>query len=93
MLVFLYIMCDNILYDHLLMYLPHSDVHFFLLCCVCLLLLCQSQSYLTTDGQSASLPWCQVTTRARDQFFFLLEISFRQSLSGLSPMELKTILY
>jgi hypothetical protein len=38
----------------------------------------QSQSYLTTDGQSASLSWCRATIRARDQFFFLLEISFRQ---------------
>jgi hypothetical protein len=37
-----------------------------------------SQSYLTTDGQSASLSWCQVNFRARDQFFFLLEIFCRQ---------------
>jgi hypothetical protein len=36
------------------------------------------QSYLTTDGQSASLSWCQATIRTRDQFFFLLEIFFRQ---------------
>jgi hypothetical protein len=28
-------------------------------------------------GQSASLPWCRATIRARDQFFFLLEIFFR----------------
>jgi hypothetical protein len=38
----------------------------------------QSQCYLTTDNQSASLSWCQTTIRARDQFFFLLEIFFRQ---------------
>jgi hypothetical protein len=38
----------------------------------------QSQSYLMTNGQSASLSWCQATISARDQFFFLLEISFRQ---------------
>jgi hypothetical protein len=38
----------------------------------------QSQSYLKIDGQSASLSWCQVTIRALDQFFFLLEIVFRQ---------------
>jgi hypothetical protein len=38
----------------------------------------QSQSYLTTDGQSACLSWCQTTIRARDQFVFLLEIFFRQ---------------
>jgi hypothetical protein len=37
-----------------------------------------SQSYLTTDGQSASLCWCQATIRARDQFFFLHEIFFSQ---------------
>jgi hypothetical protein len=37
-----------------------------------------SQSYLTTDGQSASLSWCQATIRARDRFFFLLGILFRQ---------------
>jgi hypothetical protein len=36
----------------------------------------QSQIYLTTDGQSASLSWCQATIRAHDQFFFLLEIFF-----------------
>jgi hypothetical protein len=39
---------------------------------------CQSQSYLATDGQSASLSWCHATIRARDQFFFLLEIFFRE---------------
>jgi hypothetical protein len=38
----------------------------------------QSQSYLTTDGQSASLSWFQATIRAHDQFFFLLEIFFRR---------------
>jgi hypothetical protein len=38
----------------------------------------QSQSYLTTDGQSASLSWCQATIRVRDQFLFLLEIFLRQ---------------
>jgi hypothetical protein len=38
----------------------------------------QSQSYLTTDDQSASLSWCQATIRSHDQFFFLLEIFFRQ---------------
>jgi hypothetical protein len=37
----------------------------------------KSQSYVTTDGQSASLSWCQATIRARDQFYFLLEIFFR----------------
>jgi hypothetical protein len=37
-----------------------------------------SQSYLTTDGQSASLSWGQATIKARDKFFFLLEIFFRQ---------------
>jgi hypothetical protein len=31
-----------------------------------------------TDGQLASLSWCQATIRARDQFFFLLDIFFRQ---------------
>jgi hypothetical protein len=38
----------------------------------------QSQRYLTTDGQLASLSWCQAIIRARDQYFFLLEIFFRQ---------------
>jgi hypothetical protein len=38
----------------------------------------KSQSYLTTDSQWASLSWCQVPIRARDHFFFLLEIFFRQ---------------
>jgi hypothetical protein len=38
----------------------------------------QSQSYLTTDGQSESLFWCRATIRARDQFFFLTEIFLRQ---------------
>jgi hypothetical protein len=37
-----------------------------------------SQSYLTTADRSASLSWCQATIRARDQFFFLLDIFFRQ---------------
>jgi hypothetical protein len=37
-----------------------------------------SQSHLTTDGQSASLSWCQGTIRDSDRFFFLLEIFFRQ---------------
>jgi hypothetical protein len=32
----------------------------------------RSQSYLTTDGQSASLTWCHDTIRALDQFLFLL---------------------
>jgi hypothetical protein len=32
--------------------------------------------YLTTDGQSASLSWCQVTIRTRDQYCFPLEIFF-----------------
>jgi hypothetical protein len=38
----------------------------------------QSQSYFTTDRQSASLSWCQDTIRARDQFIFLLDIFLRQ---------------
>jgi hypothetical protein len=38
----------------------------------------QSQSYRTTGGQSASLSWCQATIKARDQFFFRLEIFFRK---------------
>jgi hypothetical protein len=38
----------------------------------------QSQSYFTTDSQSASLLWCQVAIRVRDQFSFLLQIFFRQ---------------
>jgi hypothetical protein len=38
----------------------------------------QSQNYLTTDGQAASLSWCQATIRASDQVFFLLEIFIRQ---------------
>jgi hypothetical protein len=38
----------------------------------------QSQSYLTTDGQSANLSRCQATIRASDQIFFLFEIFFRQ---------------
>jgi hypothetical protein len=33
----------------------------------------QSQSYLTTNNQSDSLPWCQATIRALGQVFFLLE--------------------
>jgi hypothetical protein len=33
-----------------------------------------SQSYLTTDSQSASLSWCHDTIRARDQFFFSLKL-------------------
>jgi hypothetical protein len=33
----------------------------------------QSQSYLTTVGQSASLSLCQAAIRAHDQVFFLLE--------------------
>jgi hypothetical protein len=36
----------------------------------------RSQSYVTTDGQSASVTWCQAAINARDQFFFLLEIFF-----------------
>jgi hypothetical protein len=39
---------------------------------------CPSRSYLTTDGQSANLPWCQYTIKARDQFFFLLENFLRE---------------
>jgi hypothetical protein len=31
-----------------------------------------------TDGQSPSLSWCQATIRARDRFFFLLDISYRK---------------
>jgi hypothetical protein len=31
-----------------------------------------------SDGQSASLSWCQATIGAFDQFFFFLEIFFRQ---------------
>jgi hypothetical protein len=38
----------------------------------------QSQSYLTTDSQSASLSWCQAIITPRDQIFFFLEIFFRQ---------------
>jgi hypothetical protein len=38
----------------------------------------KSRSFLTTGGQSASLSCCQATIRARVQFFFLLEIFFRQ---------------
>jgi hypothetical protein len=34
----------------------------------------QSQSYLTTDSQLASLSWCQATIRAHYQFF--LELKF-----------------
>jgi hypothetical protein len=34
--------------------------------------LCQSQCHITADSQSASPSW------TRDQFFFLLEIFFRQ---------------
>jgi hypothetical protein len=37
----------------------------------------QSQSYLATDSQSTSLSWYQATIRARDKFFFLLEIFVR----------------
>jgi hypothetical protein len=35
---------------------------------------CQSQSLLTTDGQSASLSWCLATIRVHDQVFFLRKI-------------------
>jgi hypothetical protein len=38
----------------------------------------QSRSHITTDSLSASPPWCQARSGTRDQFFFLLEISFRQ---------------
>jgi hypothetical protein len=38
----------------------------------------QSQSHLKTNSQSDSLSWYQATIRARDQFFFLLEIFFTQ---------------
>jgi hypothetical protein len=38
----------------------------------------QSQSYVMTDSQSASPSWCQDPSGTRDQFFFLLEIIFRQ---------------
>jgi hypothetical protein len=38
----------------------------------------QSQRYLTTDGQSDILSWCQANIKARDQFCFLLEIFFGQ---------------
>jgi hypothetical protein len=31
--------------------------------------LCQSQSYVTTDGESASLSWCQAPSGAQDQIF------------------------
>jgi hypothetical protein len=44
-----------------------------------LLLRTKTQSYFTTDSQSASLSWCQATIRAREQFFFLLKIFLRQS--------------
>jgi hypothetical protein len=37
----------------------------------------QNQSYITTDGQSASPSWWQAPIRARDKFVFLLEIFFR----------------
>jgi hypothetical protein len=39
----------------------------------------QSESYLTTDCQPASMSWFQAPIRFRDQFFFLLEIFCRQS--------------
>jgi hypothetical protein len=38
----------------------------------------ENQSYLTTCGQLVSLSWCQATIRAHVQFFFPLEILFRQ---------------
>jgi hypothetical protein len=38
----------------------------------------QSQSYLTSDSQSAGRSWCQTTIRARDQLFFLFQIFLRQ---------------
>jgi hypothetical protein len=38
----------------------------------------QSQSYITTDSQSASLSWCQAKIRDRDQFPLLLEIPLSQ---------------
>jgi hypothetical protein len=44
----------------------------------CLRAQSQSQSYLTTDSQSASLSWCQATIRASYQLSFILEIILRQ---------------
>jgi hypothetical protein len=38
----------------------------------------QSQSHITTDSQSASQTWCQAPIWDRDQFFFLLDIFFKQ---------------
>jgi hypothetical protein len=29
----------------------------------------QSQSFITTDGQSTKLPWCQAPSRAQEQTF------------------------
>jgi hypothetical protein len=52
----------------------------------------QSQSYLTTDGQSASLSWCQATIRAHDQFFFLLEICLDSHGFGICNLLLLLVL-
>jgi hypothetical protein len=37
-----------------------------------------SKSYVTIDGHSTSLSWCQATIRTRDQLFLPIEIFFRQ---------------
>jgi hypothetical protein len=38
----------------------------------------QSESYITTDGQSASLPWCQALILDLRPMFLLLLLFFRQ---------------
>jgi hypothetical protein len=43
-------------------------------------LFCSSSSYITTDGQSASLSWCQAPLSDPRQIFFLSWIIFRQLL-------------
>jgi hypothetical protein len=37
---------------------------------------CVKVTVILTDGQSASLSWCQATITAHNQFYFLLEIVF-----------------
>jgi hypothetical protein len=45
------------------------------------LVVCQSQSHVTTDGQSVGLSWCRAPSGAHDQIFLLLE-SYSSVLMG-----------
>jgi hypothetical protein len=58
----------------------------------------QSQSYVTTDGQSASLSWCQAPSWAKDQIFVTLSCGFVEVRypfwreEGVCPLQLLLVL-